>query len=89
MAHAYEYASGRAPHPVELEAYNMVQTFGAQAVFGRVLTVPEMRRMALAHRIVDAVRNRAASKSWAEWAEKNPDDNRLVTAAMKAVHNGK
>lgn len=88
MAHAYEYANGRAPYLPEIEAYSMVQVFGAQAVFGRILTVSEMRRMTLARRIYDAVKARGASKSWAEWAEKNPDDNRLVTAAMKAVNNG-
>jgi hypothetical protein len=70
----------------------MVQMFGHVAVYGeRRLGVGEMRRMNLAQRVINAYNMRAGYRnadgvsSWAEWAERNPDDARLLTtAAMEA-----
>ena len=66
----------------------MVDKFGAQAVFGRVLGVSEMRRMSLAQRVQQAYHARQAYKdaegvnNWASWAERNPEMNDLINSAM-------
>jgi len=74
--------------PMELEAANMVDKFGAQAVYGRILGVSEMRRMNLAQKIHQAYYARKNYKdaegvnNWAEFAEKYPAMNDQLNNAM-------
>ena len=74
--------------PGELEAANMVDKFGASAVFGRTLGVGEMRSMNRAQAVYrvyqsrDRYRDEAGVNNWAEWAQKFPDDNELLDQAM-------
>lgn len=94
MARAYRHAAEQdGPALPELEALRMIDRFGAQAVFGRILSVREMRMMSLAERIVrayhdrDAYRDADKNKNWAEWAAKNPTEFRLLNVAMRAAND--
>ena len=66
----------------------MVDKFGASSVFGRVLGVGEMRRMALAQRVYQAYQARRnyrdadGAENWAEFATRNPKSQDLLTYAM-------
>lgn len=88
MARAYAYARGRGPMPKILETAYAVRHFGAAAVYGRVLTIEEMRKMNLAERIVEAYQARAQSDNWADWAEKNKSAANLLNAAMIEADHG-
>jgi len=54
-----------------------------EAVYGRPLTVREMRRIVHAEAIRDAHQARARSESWAQWATDNPKLARLLNEAEK------
>jgi len=88
MARTYAHARGRGPTPKILEAAYAVRQYGAAAVFGRVLTIEEMRKMILAERIVEAYQARAKSDNWAEWASQNQDAANLLNAAMIEAEHG-
>ena len=86
-ARAFRYAEGDGPAPAELEGAQLVDRFGAAAVFGKdLLSVRDMRRMSTVENIVNAYRARAQSENWAEWAQANPALSRLLNAAIRAAH---
>ena len=71
-----------------LEAAHAVQRFGAWAAYGRPLTANEMRQMALAADLAAAYKSRAASESYAAWAQKNPGPARLLGEAEALTNDG-
>ena len=91
MAAAYRYADEGGEMPRELELYNLVQAYGAQAVFGRPLGYGEIRRMNTAANIVLYYHKRAASGDWGKWAQDNPGEAAALNRAMiaaQAVNDG-
>lgn len=57
----------------------MVERYGAQAVFGRMLGVGEMRRMAAADKVYRAYMARKQSgDNWVQWSTDNPDGAKLL-----------
>ena len=66
---------------------NAVDRFGAQAVFGRVLGVVEMRRMAMARQICDfyyardRYRDGDGKKNWVEWSDQNSEASEILMKA--------
>ena len=89
MARAYDYAAGRGPMPKLLEAVFALRKFGVEAVYGRRLTIGEIRDMDMVERIYSAFQARQASNNWAEWAGKNPADASLLNAAMMEAERGR
>jgi len=61
-----------------LETAHAVNRYGAWAVYGRPLMADEMRLMAMANDLETAYKSRAASESYATWAQKNPGLARLL-----------
>jgi len=94
MAQVYQYCAGQGRLPIELETAWKVDEYGAEAVFGRVMGVGEMRRMSAAKRVYNAYHARArytdkdGNKNYAEWAKQYPDDAEILGVAMKAVTDG-
>lgn len=88
MGRAYRYAEteGSAPKPPELEAGQLIDRFGAAAVYGRSLTREEMREIMLAETIVNAYRQRQQAEGIAEWASSHPEMQSLLVRAMRAAH---
>jgi len=70
--------------PRELELYHLVQSYGAQAIYGRTMGAGEVRRMNTAANIVAYYRQRAASSDWGKWATDNPDEAAALNRAMMA-----
>lgn len=85
-ARAYRYAEGRGPKPPEIEAGELINRFGVESVYGRTLTVEEMREMMTAETIVMAYRARAEAESMADWADNHPDAQTLLVEAMRAAN---
>jgi len=80
MSSAYAYAEG-GDVTDELVLGWAVSKYGAQAVYGRILSFHEIRMMDLAENVFKAYREREASENWAEWADKNRAKARLLAAA--------
>ena len=91
MAASYAYAEEGGQMPDELILARTVDKYGAQAVFGRILSFHEIRMMTLSDNVVTAYMERARSENWAQWAEANPGRARLLnTAGMlyEEIDNG-
>ena len=85
IANAYRYAEGVGVSR-EIELGLTVSRFGAQSVFGRVIGAGEIRRIAMAERIVRAYREREQAENWAKWVENNPHDAELLSIAAELVN---
>lgn len=74
-----------------MEAAWFVGRYGAQAVFGGLIPVGDMRRMSIAKQIFDAYHGRKQAKDWVEWAKAYPEASRLLNeiATQGEVTNGK
>jgi hypothetical protein len=83
MVAAYAHADAGDPIPDELILARAVEKYGAQAIFGRMLSFQEVRSMGLAENIVNAYGERKKSDNWAEWSENNPSKARLLNTAGK------
>ena len=81
MSSAYAYAEGDGPIPDELVLARTVDRYGAQAVFGRILSFHEIRMMTLADNVVTAHQERRKSDNWAAWAEANHSKAELLGIA--------
>jgi len=91
MAASYAYAEEGGQMPDELILARTVDKYGAQAVFGRILSFHEIQMMTLSDNVVTAYMERARSENWAQWAEANPGRARLLnTAGMlyEEIDNG-
>jgi hypothetical protein len=67
-----------------LRTAKAIEQFGVEAVTGRsVLTYREITGMKVAGLIVRLYKERERSESWAEWANKHPDEAGLLEAAHK------
>ena len=81
MVRALGYALGEAPKPIELDLNNMVNRFGAEAVFGHRLSVREMRDMETAEaasRVLQWFRQREASPDWGDWERKHLQESKIL-----------
>lgn len=83
IAAAYAYCEGEGDKPDELQAFEAVEQFGAQAVFGRVMGAGEIRRMMVAHNVVQAYESRAQADNWSEWASQYPKAAELLNMAAR------
>lgn len=76
--------------PAGIEAGRLIDRFGAQAVYGRVLTVREMRAILTEESVERAYRGEQAAERTEEgppgWARKNPALAALLARALKAHH---
>ena len=81
MVSAYAYADGGDQIPDELVLARSVERYGAQAVFGRILSFHELRMMTLSDNVVNAYNERQRSDNWAQWAEANHGKARLLAEA--------
>jgi hypothetical protein len=66
---------------LELRAAHFVETFGAAAVFGRLLTVQEMREMTVAMNVEAAYRSRERADNIAEWSIRNSASAEILSEA--------
>lgn len=80
MSSAYQYAEGGAVTD-ELILCWAVEKYGAQSVYGRMLSFHEIRMMDLADNIVRAYNERKRSDNWAAWAENNHIKARILNIA--------
>lgn len=85
MGRCYRYAEERGPKPPEIEAGELVDRFGAQAVYGRTMTRGEMRAILLAETVTRAYRARAEAKEMAAWVSDHPELQSLLVRAMRAA----
>lgn len=73
---------------MEVEALELIDRFGAQAIYGRVLGVSELRAMYHAERIVNAYRARARAESRVDWNEAHPASAKLLYAIELEMIDG-
>jgi hypothetical protein len=77
--------------PREIESAALIDRFGVQSVYGRLLGVGEMRRMMHVEAIVTAYQSRERYRdqnggvNFAEWAAQNKAAARLLNEALKAT----
>lgn len=92
MAGLWNYVTdpGQAEQPDELKLYNAVQTYGAQAVFGRVLSGGEVKRMNFSRLFLDNYAQMKKSTNYAEWVASNPAWAKVfgVAAELAGGENG-
>ena len=87
IAAAYNYAESGGDLPREIELGQYLETYGAQAVTGRVLGAGELRRITVAKNIVAAYRSRegyrdeSGAENWAEWSRTHPEQARILNMA--------
>lgn len=94
MGAAYAYAEecvsdpAHASPPPEIITGFLITRFGAEAVFGGLMTAEEMLRIARSEWIVNAhaARQRAADREggMAKWAQDHPDSNLILEYAREA-----
>ncbi len=87
MAAVYAWCVGGGPAPAEIEAARLLDRFGVQAVYGRALSVREMRRIMLAERI-EQVARRWKGQGAGQWFAAHPEDAALLAAVKKASKHG-
>jgi hypothetical protein len=80
MAAAYQYADG-GRKPRLLQMRDAIETFGNEAITGRVLGYREVLQMNYAQAIKNLYDNRQASENWAEWATQNEGAVQLLAEA--------
>jgi hypothetical protein len=61
----------------------MIDRYGAQSIYGRVLGVGEVRRMQLAARVVNVYLGLHASADWGKWQEQYPNDMAFLQHVMR------
>jgi len=86
MAASYRYAEGgkSSSPPREYQIIKAIDRFGVMAVYGRpVLSVGEIRRLALAENIIAWHGERAASKDWPKWGRENKQKARTLHQAAR------
>lgn len=77
--------------PREYEIGRLIDRFGAQSVYGRLLGVGEMRRIMRVEAIVSAYQSRenwrdeGGKTNLADWSRKHAGLSRLLNEAMKAA----
>lgn len=86
MAAAYDAASEGRQSP-ELVALTLLDRFGAQAVFGRMLTMQEMNDFLMAEETALALASRNKSGNWEKWAESNPRASWILFTAEQTLSN--
>ena len=87
MGRAYVYAAG-GPQILETELLHYIDRFGAQNVYGRPLSIGELRRLNLYERVVNAYRARAKHPDgWAAWAGTHRSDAELLEMALLESEN--
>ena len=69
----------------ELQLEANILRYGVEAVMGRPLGHNEILCMNTARTILNAYNAKTSSQDWAEWAQNNPMDNKILTHAMKLV----
>lgn len=77
-----DYYHGGGP-VTEFEELALVEMFGAQAVYGGLVSLEHMRRLLITDRISTAWESRKRSGDWVEWAKQNPDYNKLLIWAER------
>ena len=83
MGRAYAYMDDpQAPQPIEEEWSHYIKRFGVQAVFGRPMSVGELRRLNLYERVKNAYLSRSQAQNMATWAKEHPTDNALLERAL-------
>lgn len=90
ITRALSYARGESSElPDEILCGRLIERFGVQAAFGRLLSFGEMLRISAAENIVRAYQERtqyrdsAGGENWAEWAARAPDLNRILIMAER------
>ena len=88
-AAALRYAQGDGPMPNVLILERYITRYGAQAVLHRdYIGAGEIMAINMAENIVAAYQGRAAAKSWAEWAQDNPELSALLARIELEVGDG-
>jgi len=72
--------------PPDLEAAWLVERYGAQAVYGRPLTVREVRQMSAAENVHDSIKGLRAAKSWAKYSQSEPRKYRIASEALRLLN---
>lgn len=82
---AYAYANGDRPYPAILQIADAVQDFGAQAIFGGVMTALDVVEITTAMRVLNCYRERdqAMKKNIGDWADKNKGKHDLLVWARQ------
>ena len=61
----------------------MIDRYGGQSIYGRVLGVREVRRMQLAARTLNTALSFRGSPDWQVWQEQHPNDFDFLTYAIR------
>lgn len=85
IADAYYYTIGEGDKPHELELFDNIQTYGAQAVLGRVLHYREINRCNMARAVRHIKRKSMDNSEWSEWVKKNPKEAEFLAQIEKIV----
>ena len=73
--------------PEDIEAGRLIERFGVQAVYGRLLGYGEMRRISIAESIArdyqsrDKYRDKDGAENCSEWSARFPEANARLIAA--------
>lgn len=86
-AAAYSHADGGPVLSPELEMWQQIQTYGAQAVYGRPMGAGEIRHINKAREVYGLYIDRQNAENWSAWAKQNRYGNRVLTDAMKAARD--
>lgn len=84
MAAAYQAVeSGHFDKSSELNTLAHIDRYGYGAIYDRPLRLREIRGFNLAETVKVAYLSRNSSKmTWAEWAQNNPEQNRILNRAI-------
>lgn len=73
----------RARKPVELKLVDDLERFGSSALFGRPLTIDEIRTIWTAENIRTAYISREGAKDVTEWVKENRELHEILSEARK------
>lgn len=86
MARVYRYLEDDGPAPIELRTRNLVERYGAQAIYGRPLTVSEITRLDAVSSLTQVFYSWKRSDNWATWEKANPKEAELLQAVRRIVY---
>ena len=81
--------SGEGDQPYELAIAEKVHEYGAQSVYGRVMSANEIFRLDISKRIVSAYFARENAEDVVNWVRDNKQDADLLSLAHKLVEDGR
>lgn len=85
IADAYYYATGDGDKPRELRLLDNIQLYGVQAVLGRQMYYREIHKCNIARLVFNVKMKSMDTEKWAGWAEKHPDEAKLLVSVERLI----